>query len=556
MAIKQVVSIEITDATTKVAFKSYGKAQPVLYKTVCFENKANTVVDGYIMDKVAYGMGMKKALSAAGISCKNLVFVLTGNKIVSREVMVPVMKEKLMKDYIESNRAEYFPMDTTGFVFTYTVLEDFKDEGKMRIMIYAAPGDLIHNYEDFALEMGFNVIAIDYIGNAIYQWLKNHEGRNDIYLQLNERNSIITIMKDGKLALQRMMSFGAGNVVSKYLEKKGMVASAFQTGLEQLQEKEVLYPEFNAVNDAEDEATVALRTDVTNSVRPLFQQITQVLEYYSTKNRETEINRVFIGGCGVEIKNLVKLLKNEFQGVDFVLRLKPDAVRLGKKCTTPENRVSEYLGAFGASNSSINFSNIQLRKDFQRVVAVCSVAFALVVIASGIMVAGAIMDLRAVETENENYKNKVQTLQATEIEKLESDYVSTGKIYEQLQTLGDVTFTHNENWNAILAALEKELVKGTIVSSISSGNTGLVMNMEISADSINGETMVGEAEAKIKAAKIIQNLKAIPYFKSVIVNSVAIKTDVVEEGDVEYSKTTISFSAVCEYQKPVEEENK
>ena len=94
MAISKVVSIEITDFTTKVCEVSYGKKVATVYNSLAFDNPENAIEDAYVIDKDRYVNELRSHLKDAKIRTKEAVFVLACNKILSREVIIPDMKEK------------------------------------------------------------------------------------------------------------------------------------------------------------------------------------------------------------------------------------------------------------------------------------------------------------------------------------------------------------------------------------------------------------------------------------------------------------------------------
>ena len=292
MAVSKVLSIEITDLTTHICEIGYNKKNPVIYKSIIFENPQYSVEDGFVLDRGPYKNALKEELNTARIKTKDVVFSLSSSKIINREVTIPDMKKELIAGLIENERNEYFPMDTTGHVFAFEIIEKIKETKQQRISIYAAPDILVKNMTTLAGELELNVVAIDYSGNAIYQWLKRNTAEPiEMYLQINEKNSQFTILDGGMLELQRNMNFGVNTLISamndaRYYDKE----LEYDEALLKLKEEKLMFSSFEesdkAVPETEEERKIiALKARLTDATRPMIGNLSSVLEYYNTKKR-------------------------------------------------------------------------------------------------------------------------------------------------------------------------------------------------------------------------------------------------------------------------------
>ena len=293
MAVSRVLSIEITDITTHVCEIGYNKRNPVIYKSIIFENPQYSVEDGFVMNRGVYGSVLKEQLTAARIKTRDTVFSLCSSKIINREATIPDMKPELVAGLIENERTEYFPMDTTGHYFAFDVIEKIKETKEQRILIYAAPEILVKNMTALAGELDLNIVAMDYSGNATYQWLKRptHDPI-EMYLQVNEKNSQFTILDGGKLELQRNMSFGVNSLVSTMNNTRvyGAAALEYTDALLKLKQEKMILSSFTEADTIQPETeeerrALFLKSQLTDATRPLIGNLSSVLEYYNTKKR-------------------------------------------------------------------------------------------------------------------------------------------------------------------------------------------------------------------------------------------------------------------------------
>ena len=81
------------------------------------------IEDGYIRDKIGFAEVLRVELKRAGITCQNLLFSVASNRIISREVTIPMAKDIMIPKIIEAEKSEYFPMDISEYEVAYTILE-------------------------------------------------------------------------------------------------------------------------------------------------------------------------------------------------------------------------------------------------------------------------------------------------------------------------------------------------------------------------------------------------------------------------------------------------
>jgi len=298
MAVTKVLSIEVTDIVTRVVEVDYGKKDPVVHKAVVFPTPDKTVSDGVIEGVETFTKEFQR--QTHGFSTKNVVIALATNKVISREVAIPEMKDDQITDFIENQKSEYFPMDTSGHNLVYRILDRNKDNKQIRIIVYAVPQKLIMNYQSFASLAGLRIVSIDYNGNAIYQWLSNEAHKEmDMYLQINERSTLFTVLEKRKYAIQRNINFGAYVLCDRlmqsgYYDNEDMGQGLTRAeALKKLTEEELMFPSFAAIRLSEPDSEAAERLhaakeQVTEGMRQLLGNLSRVMEYYHSKNQNAE----------------------------------------------------------------------------------------------------------------------------------------------------------------------------------------------------------------------------------------------------------------------------
>ena len=517
MAVTKVLSIEVTDIVTRVIEIDYGKKDPVVHKAVVFPTPEKTVSDGVIEGVETFAKEFQRQIH--GFGTKNAVFTLSTNKVISREVTIPEMKDEQISSFIDNQKSEYFPMDTSGHVIVNRVLDRDRDHKQIKAIIYAVPQKLVANYQSFASLAGLNVVSIDYNGNSIYQWLANgSHKRMDLYLQINERSTLFTVLENRKYALQRNINFGAyvlsdRLIQSGYFDSEEMDKTFTRAdALKKLSEEEFVFPSFSAAKLSEPDSEAAERLHsakemVTEGLRQLLGNLSRVMEYYHSKNQNADINAIYIGGCGAKVKGLKSFLENEFSGIEVVcLEQLPD-VKISSAVSKSGINTTELIACIGAADASITFVQAapgEKKAMYSFIVAigllaVCVGAAALIFIGRG--------KYKSEENRNERLQVSVKELEDTGIEQLEADYNNAQANINSVIEADKSTFKNSEQWNETLKAIEDYAVSSMTVSSLSQNGDSLNMNISVAS--------------KEEAAKLLLQFQQIPYFESIAISSVA-----------------------------------
>lgn len=534
-----ILSVEISDLVTRACEISYGTKNPTVYKSIVFNNPEYSVEDGFIADRSAYAAALRDNLADAKIKCKDVVFVLTSSKVISREITIPELKDELIGELIENEREEYFPMDTKDHIFTFEVMEKLSASKQLRVLIFAAPDLLVKNYQVLAKEMDMNVLAIDYNGNTTYQFLKNSKQKMDIYVQVNEKTSLFTILEKDTLALQRNMNFGT-HTLTGALGMSGYFGREIDdnTALVKLSENEMLYhsfvemEEFRPEDSEEQKKHLAMET-LTESVRPFLSNISRVLEYYNTKNRDAKVATIYLGGVGAKVKGLKELIESEFNGIEIVVADISTSTNFSKLNPVGIERSSEFIGCIGASVRTINFVKVDAKKKMENTLVFCFVALFLVILASIVIVLNG-------KTRYDNALAQKYSAEITEANlasqsnsTLQYEYDLAASTAKEIEQMDAMTYNVNEHWNEILTLLEQNAISDMELASLSSTESALTFNVIL--------------HSKEEVGQFLLQMQTIPYFKNITTGGISETKD-------EFGNISINLSVSCEYDVPAIEE--
>lgn len=459
----KVLSIDITnESITIIELTASQKKQTNIHNVIIFETPEDSYEDGVIKEPEKIAGAIREQLLSRGINNKNAVFVLSSTKIVNREVMIPYVNSNKIRDIINANSSDYFPVNVEDYVVSHSVLETVIDENnskQLRVLAVAAPSHMVRSYYDLGEMAGLKVVALDYIGNAMLQLIKTqtNAATTTMVIQLGSEASVLNIVQGDNLLLQRTVPYGTNSVVNVVMDDKGVDAT---TAMTLLQNDRLITVDFD-----DNEATGAFRYLINN--------IGRVMDYYATKNPDKPIEDVFLTGDGALIKGIDGLFKVQLNVstriMDTLYNMKFDS-SIDLKVYNPVYLVTPIGAAFAPMgfNPSANARKASTGGGGM------AIYVAIVLIAA---IASAFMAYYSVTQKNKSQERKDQ-LEA-DIERIRDIELVVQRLENSRLVLNDVknmynsTYHLNENARTFISQLEEKIPKTVVITGFSSDDNGI-----------------------------------------------------------------------------------
>lgn len=532
MAINRVINVEVGLIYTKVCETSYRKKNTKVYRAFIFDTPENTIEDGYIRDKQNFADELKRQLTTHRMKNKNIVFTIASNKILSREVVIPAVKEKRIMDIVKAEANEYFPMDITEHILTYTLLSEMPETKQLRILVFAAPMTLVKNYYSLAEMMGLSIVALDYIGNSSYQILKRLPGEEvNFIVQLNQQNTLVSIIQQGALLMQRNVNFGVANLVDLLKSFDSYASLGTQECYDLLCDKQLLKERMDGENENIPEESVEIVDELMEELRMFINNINRVMEYFNGKEQNQKAAKVYLVGKGTNIKGLSSLLENELNlPIEIITSL--HGIVFKKLDEKLQGHTNELFSCVGAALKPVNFIPEELlnKSKQHNDNRLYFLLFLLVVVASGTLVFNSYMDYQDAKWQNEDLKEEAESYAF--IEQIFNAYIASENALAEAKNMEAGTFAYPEYLNELIAELEKELPSNSIVQSLSATDSGVFLSFV--------------TDSKQTAAKLLAQLKKIPYVGSTSVSGIT------ENGGEDGKEATVIFSVSLTWKIPQE----
>lgn len=521
----KILSIEIGFDVTHVLEMDYRVKNPKVYRSFSFQTPVGVIGEAGVRKSEEFRTALHKLLDANKIKTRKTLFVVNSGKIASREVLIPMIKENRIKDFLNTNSADFFPVDLSRYQLVY------RNEGvvqqdtvkKRKLYVFAVPGDLVQSYEELADFCSLELTALDYVGNSIFQMMHKAVGNNICCsVKLDNNATMITIINQGMVVLQRTVFYGFEEVEKVVVDSGLFLKEQYPAAMDILQQTDCL----DANQAAPEDAMNAMRAEAVEALRPMIGNIRRVLDYYQSRNNGAEVKECFLIGNGAYIKGLDRLMSQE---LNLPVHLQEKDVLNGFR-TSGGRLDAMYEACYGAAIQPLDFvfGSAQTAKIIEekkkrellaaKLIGLLCVACAVILLAlSGVQ--------RIALSHELNTLNK-QKDELEYIQDIYNAYVDTKSQYDDVTKMNGRTETVSDALADAIEEMEEKFPSGVKVTSLTSNGEGISMDIEVST--------------KEEAAKILQNLATFDAFRSVTTNGITESTD-------ENGKITVTFSVMCTY---------
>lgn len=558
----KVLGIEIGQNFTRVVEIDYKtKKNPKIYNIFDFATPQDMMADGVIQDVSMFRSLLATKLKENKVSTKKVLFVLNSARIATREVEIPAVKDKQIKEMITMNASDYFPVDLEQYQIVHEVLDRIEVDGdkKIKVSVIAVPKDLIRSYELLANACKLQLVGLDYTGNAIKQlMIQEIPGEIKATVKVDENMTLLTVMDGNEVKLQRIINYGIAEAIEEIQDSEifgeymsfsqAMDIARRRTCISirsdgTLEEQRPVNPDEHSI-DAE--RINRLRGNVTMALSSLISSLSRVIDYYQSRNPEKPIEKIFLIGMGADFSGLSKLLTAELNYKVIPLQ-QFEGIYINKNLKTSNFKVAEYFTCIGASlnpldivsgakSTKISKTKVTTKESpdgevveveeeapsFGVPILICG----LFIVASIGLVAYSIFSNLVLKTDNVTLQNQVNELEYAQ--ELCDTYNSTKGLYEWTKALDAQTFNRNNELVSFIEELEKKMPSDVHILSMSASTAGIDLNITV--------------KSKEAVADVISQLRTLDSVDITSVSTISIDKE----------KADVNFSVSCQYVAKVE----
>ena len=533
----KILSIEVEASQVRVAEIEVRGKKGRIFNCFCIPAPQGAVEDGQIRDTKSLAEVLREELSQRKIKTKKVYFATGSTRIASREVRIPFVKTNRIQSIIEANATDYFPIDVTKYILSYSVTdvetqksEDGKEETKQyHLMVYAAPKAISAAYSEFAENAGLTMAGITYTGDSVYHAVRGEYAiGTHILVKIELKGTSISIINNGELALQRNINYGVDSAVE--------TVRAFPEFGDRLDVGEALEVLCNrrCINSAldmmpademasdEDRMLETARAEVTESLRYMIGNISRIMDYYISRHTDATFETIDCCGLGAQVQGLMELLTNELgQPVKVLEKVENFALP-----SSAENEGAYlYAAVMAPSISGVNLMEKTSRKAKEKkdTLSGAIVIFVVGAVAGVALTAAGYANRIYQQHEQDRLNQRIS--EESSIEDIYNAYNTAKSQYDNYQNMYQYTNTPNEGLKNFIEEMEEKMPSDITVESFSSTGSQVSFSMRVTS--------------KSAAANTIMQLRTFESLATVTTTGI----DEAEDG-------TVSMSIACTYADP------
>ncbi len=505
----KVLSFEIGAKITKICVANLNQKNPKIFQTIVIDTPADAVEDGYIKDIEAVAAAISSAIKKEGIHLTQVVFTISSSKIVNREVIIPFVKENKIKDVIEANATDYFPIDVKEYTLSHIIMEkvNTKELKNYRLLVLAVHSNLLMAYYRLAEILKLKVASIDYVGNSVFQ-VYQHEATNDtsMFIHINEQSTMVNVMKKDVLELQRVIPYGYDSILTAISENEQLNIKP-EDAFTELKEKSYIKSNFSEreiyYNPSEDGEVAPLdpSVEITESLRFLISNVVRVVDYYGTKKKDDRIRSIVLTGQGAQILGLERLFGNEV-GIEAKTILSFQGVTFANEKAADDFKKYDFIAVSGASIAPIGMvakkymEKVTRKNDMVAVITISSLV-ALTSIVLWLVSAQQLFSARFEQARLTTEINKMSSINGIYSKNLDLKDRITG-----LGALKILSYSSNEQLLPLINELEAKLPTQTTVHSITVTGSEVTINFTVDSMETCAMTLT-----QLKSINLLENVR-------------------------------------------------
>lgn len=293
-----VVGIDIGTSSIKIAEITFSENGPLLRRINNMDLPRDIIENGYINDVAQLTETLRQAIAMSAITAKQAVIAVGGQAIFVREVVLPVMNTEELREALRWDMDKYIPYQPESYFFDFAKIGSEKNEMEQRILLAAAPHDIVNAIVAAVKAVGLKPIAVDIEPLAIYRTLE--EAENSLIIDIGELETQVTVFQKGTLAVTRAIAMG-GNKFTQVTMNVLELDFNEAENLKQRQKSLLSHPDLSAEPSEIDRQLRLVADDLAREVR-------RTVEYYQIQNRESTIDKIVVTGGGAKLDNLAEHL--------------------------------------------------------------------------------------------------------------------------------------------------------------------------------------------------------------------------------------------------------
>ena len=294
--------IEFEKNKDKLKIKNYGEKNL----------PPDIIVNGEIKNENALSDFLSKNYKNSGI--KNIIVSLPEEKAFIDIIELPRIETKNIKQALNVQIENYFPLKRGNAVFDYEIL-DYPDSGTIDAVVAAFPSELILSYKNILDKAGLYPLSFELESEALIRSLMSEKSDDfKMIIDFGKTRTSITIIFENKIFFTTTIKIGGKDIDRAISRSLSLSADEAEKTKKQI----AISPQKSGTEKDKTDGKLAVLQTIMPVLYTLSQEIKKYTEYWSThyghkhkKNRETEIKEIILCGGDANLPGLAEFLSEK-----------------------------------------------------------------------------------------------------------------------------------------------------------------------------------------------------------------------------------------------------
>lgn len=263
------------------------------------------VVDGEVIDAAAVTDAVRRLWARGRFSVKQVRLGVSSQRVMVRQVEMPAMTEVELRSAIHFEAQELIPIPIDEALLDFCILgtppvpSDTSEDARMKVLLVAAPRDMVLQHVNAVQAAGLVVDAVDAVPLALFRAVPvfgTGSAGAEAIVSVGAGLTTVVVRDAGVPRFMRVLNRGADDITNGIAQSLGV-------------EQDVAEDYKRRSVGAGDVATaVRARTFIADGVAPLVEEIRGSLDFYLAQSDSEHIDRVMLTGGGVRTPGLTERL--------------------------------------------------------------------------------------------------------------------------------------------------------------------------------------------------------------------------------------------------------
>jgi type IV pilus assembly protein PilM len=293
------VGIDIGTRTITVAEVKSGKGGTIVTNFGGVELPQDAVREGEILDHAAVSEALKELVDSAKVSSKKVWLGVSNQRVVVRQVDLPWMEEKELRESLRYQIQEYIPIPVEEAELDVHIVDEFTTDAgdrMQRLLLVAGHRDMVTAHVNAAVEAGLKPIGVDLNPFSVLRSMGDvslMDQGNQVLVDVGAGITNIVVHEAGVPTFVRILVMGGDNITD-----------ALEAGLSCSRE---------AAETAKRAALVGSTVDVasrivTEQADAFVDEIRSSLDYYQAQSGSSRLSGLVLTGGAAMLNGLADRL--------------------------------------------------------------------------------------------------------------------------------------------------------------------------------------------------------------------------------------------------------